>query len=566
MKRNMSLWKKGVIGVIACGLLTTLTFASFPVTGTETVSAASAKAGYDVSGATVTVSAEKMKTSGAQAAIREAVNYAASKAGAANPYTVKVPSGTYDLDGCIYLGNNIRLDLTGVVLKETKTSSNMLVLDNAHNTKAYGDGTVGNSTVVGGTFMGNDTNTSSMIRMAHAKNITFDGCTFSGGGCAHQMEVASINGFTVKNCTFRDAKGNGSQEKQEALQLDIPCSTYVFKEVELDGTPMKNVTITGCTFRNVLRGLGTHSMLTGVYHENIKITDNIFENVDGECIIGLNYKNCKITGNKIRNCGAGILFQNFKPGVKAIYSTIYDGSVAVNKPVDNRANVTIAKNDITLSSGGHPDEAVGIKVYGYELKKNTKATGIGSKDTIPKGDYGVSGVTIENNKITTCGHGIHLLHVSNAQLSGNTIKNNKKNSQKDGIFIEFGSKGLTISKNTISAASRYGIFLKDKSVAKNITGNKISGAGSFGIGLYEQSEVSGSIAKNTVLNTKSHGISISKKCYVKSINNNIVKGCGEYPIFINTTSKKTIVVKNNRLQAGKNNKKIVVLNGKVKES
>lgn len=562
MKSGKKICGKLLMGAAIFGMMVT----TVPVPagfGTETVYAAWEKK-YEVNGNVLQLKPDMIREYGIATCIGEAGAYVAERADETTKYTIKVPAGTYDLESTIPLGSYVKLDLKDVTLVSQAHTGNMLVLDWSHDTKGYGDGTEGNSEVSGGTFIGNNGNTSSMIRMAHAKNITFDGCTFVGGGCAHQMEVASIDGFVVKNCVFRDAKGNGTQEKQEALQIDIPCSQYVFKSVELDGTPMKNVTVTGCTFKNVLRGLGTHSMLVGVYHENMNITNNTFENVDGECIVGLNYRNCKITGNTIKNCGAGILFQNFKPNVKAVYATIYDGKQKINKSVNNKANVTISNNTISLSTKKHPDEEVGIKVYGYELKKNTKATGIGSKDVIPKGDYCVDGVTIKKNVIRTTGHGIHLLHVSNANVEENTITNTNKKSQKDGIFVEFGSKNLIIKRNKILDAGRYGIFMKDESIVKKITKNTIKGAGSFGIGLYEGSQVTGEISANVISNTKGHGISVSKKCFVKTILKNTVKGCKDYPIFINTTSKKKMIVKGNKLQAGKNKKKIVVLDGKVK--
>ena len=75
---------------------------------------------------------------------------------------------------------------------------------------------------------------------------------------------------------------------------------------------MKNVEITHNTFQNIARGVGTHTMLCGAYHENIKINDNTFINVLEECVVCLNYVNCEVKNNTITNCGGGILVQNAK--------------------------------------------------------------------------------------------------------------------------------------------------------------------------------------------------------------------------------------------------------------
>ncbi len=581
----------------------------FMASGKENVSAQSV---YSVNGDTITVDAGSSGDS-----IGSALKYAREHYQEGKIYTVKVPAGTYRLNSTLYIYGNTTLDLTGVTLSYMRDFGNMLALDSGdvNGAKAGGYGTVANITVKGGTWNGNSASSSSLLRMAHAKNITFDGCILSGGGCAHQMEMAAIDGFTVKNCTFRDMKGNGTSEKQEALQLDIPCSAYVFKGVELDGTPMKNVNISRCTFQNVPRGLGSHSMLAGVYNENIQITDNSFQDVSEECIIALNYKNCTIKGNKIKNCGAGILFQNFKKDVKAVYSTVYDGQQKKPGKVDNNMKSTISGNEIELSGKKHPDEFVGIKIYGFDLKKDTKATGKGSSDLIPKGNYAVKNITVTNNKIKTCGHGIHLLDVSDSKISGNTIESTKAKSGKDGIFAEFASKNLTISQNTIKNASRYGIFLQHGTTAKEISDNKILGScgkygiglydgckvtkgitgntieksgsnavfvnskctvreirknvvknsGGFGIGLYDGCTVSNEISGNKIEKSKSHGISVSMKCYAKKISGNSIKNAGGYPVIINTSSKKTITVTGNKITVKKEQDKIHVINGVVKK-
>ena len=598
--------RKIMMGLVVFGVMMTgAPVKNYPITVVEASSM-----GYQVDGTTLTVDDNDI-THG----VNNAVGYAVKNYRANQVYTIKVPAGTYEMQGVFSLPVNIKLDLTGVTIKKIDEGNMVRLRSLVSSQKLIGYGEKGSLEIIGGTFIGNDSNSSSMVRMAHGQNITFDGCTFVGGGCAHQMEIAAIDGFTVKNCVFRDAKGNGTDEKQEALQFDVPCSSYVFNSTELDGTPMKNVTVKGNTFQNVLRGLGTHSMLVGVYHENIDIEDNVFENVDGECIVALNYKNCNIKNNTIKNCGAGILFQNFKPSVKAVYTTIYDGTQNGSGTVDNDCKTVVSGNDISLTEERNADEYVGIKVYGFDLKEDTKATGKGSSDLIPKGDYAVENITVSNNKIKTCGHGIHLLNVKDSKITGNTIENTKSKSQKDGIFAEYASKNLEIQKNTIKKASRYGIFLQhdttaksikdnkilsscgkygiglydnskvlgdisgntieksknngiflnDNCAAKNIRKNTIKNSGGFGIGLYDNSSVSGEISGNYISNSKSHGISISMKCYAKKISGNTIKNSATYPIVINTTSKKKITVTDNKITAKNGQKKVHVINGVVKQ-
>lgn len=597
---------------IRLALFTFFLFAGSILAGTGT-EAVNAQQDYNVNGDVIAVS------TGSADAINQALEYARANYQQGKIYTVKVPAGDYELTNTLYIWGNTTLDLTGVTLRcKMGTGKNMLRLGKPETADdpamMEGYGTAGNVTVKGGTWIGNDQSKSSLLRMAHASRVTFDGCVVSGGNCEHQMELAAIDGLTIKKCTFKDMAAKVADgKKREALQLDMPCSSSVFQGAKVDGTPMKNVTITGCTFKNVPRGLGSHNMLVGVYHRNIKINNNIFENVDGECIVAVNYKNCTIQKNKIKNCGAGILFQNFKANARAVYSTIFDGKQNGKGKTDNNANATISDNDITLSAKKHADEYVGIKIYGFHLKKDTKAI-TDSKDLIPKGNYAVKNITISNNKIKTCGHGIHLMDAVDAKISGNTIESTKAKSDMDGLLAEYECEKLVIRKNTIKKAARYGIFVQRDSEAKEISGNKIvscgkygiglydgskvtkgitgniiensksnaifvnhkciiksiqknkiKNSGGFGIGLYDASTVSSEISGNKIDGCKSHGISISLKCYAKKISGNTVKNAATYPIVINTSSKKTITVTGNNLTAKKGNDKIHVINGVVKK-
>ena len=218
--------------------------------------------------------------------------------------TVTVPSGSYTLSSTARIFSNTTLNLKGVTLTCADNGKFNMIISGTPG--SYKDQTnynksdlctrydgFKNITINGGTLIGNSENTSSMIRLFHATNVNLSGITLSGGGCVHQMEVCAINGFYVKNCTFknngRETGVTNAHVNQEALQLDTPCKEAAFPGVVQDGTTMKNVEITGCKFQNVIRGIGSHTLLLGAYHENIKINNNTFNNVMEECIIGLNY-------------------------------------------------------------------------------------------------------------------------------------------------------------------------------------------------------------------------------------------------------------------------------------
>lgn len=479
-------------------------------------------------------------------ALEEAYLYGSSD----NIYTIKVPKGTYKLNDIIHVYGNVVLDLTGVTFECNMSSGNMLLLGdskiNTDKSLMEGYGTLHNITVKGGTFKGNTKNTSSLIRMAHSKNVTFENCVFTGGGCAHMVELAAIDGLTIKNCTFRDMPGNGTDEKQEALQLDVPCGEYIFGGTLLDGTPMKNVTITGCTFKNVPRGLGSHSMIVGSYHRNITITNNKFYDIPEECIVALCYSNCTITGNVIENCGAGILVQYFKPYVQSVYKSIYDGKVEVDYPVEYDAKTTISNNTITIVESDEADKSVAIKVYGFNLTEDTKAVGHETKDIIPKNNYYISGVTVSNNTITSKGHGIQFFDTKESVIKNNKITCNGSG-EFDGIFLEFASTDNVVTGNTVTNAPRYGICLQGESTVNEITKNTISKSGSYGIYLYNNSKVNGNIEENTVKNCKTAAIFLNTKSSVKNIVNNEITSPKGNGIYVLDSSKVSGSIKDNTI-------------------
>ena len=443
-------------------------------------------------------------------------------------YTVQIPAGEYKLSGAIHVYGNIRLECKGATIEYTGKSGNMIVLgDTATNTDpAYskGYGTRGNITISGGKWIGNDSNTSSLIRMAHAFNVTMEDCIISGGKCAHQVEVAAIDGFYVRSCIFENMAIKDKSENKEALQLDMPCSTTAFKGTLLDGTPMKNVEIRGCVFRNLPRGVGTHSMVIGNYHTNIRIQDNFFENIAGECVVALNYKKCQITGNTMKNCGAGVLFQYFKPDVLAVYNTIYDGTVSATGTLEHDSESEISNNIMSIvdTSSKYVAENSGIIIYGYELPDTTKATGVGSSDIIPAMDYYVGNVKIQENEITTSEGGIHLSDAHDSTVSGNHIVNTDENSNCDGILVDAGCQNIDVSENEIKDVTGHGISVDNFSTLTNISDNEITNTMFCGINLHDNSKVLGNIERNVIDDSQDNAINLETECSAANITDNTI--------------------------------------------
>ncbi|MDD6290479.1 MAG: right-handed parallel beta-helix repeat-containing protein [Lachnospiraceae bacterium] len=520
-----------------------------------------AETGYTVSGNTIQVNMSTAQSP--KDAIDSALSYAQNNYSEGRIYTVKVPEGTYELEGTLHIFANTTLDVRGVTLKYTKDNGNMIMLGTPKTNKNIatmgGYGTIKNVSILGGNWVGNNVNTSSLVRMAHARNVLFEGCVIQGGGCAHQMEVAAIEGFIVKNCTFKDMLQTNAPGNQEALQLDMPCSEYVFSGIILDGTPMKDVVVTGCTFENVSKGLGTHNMLIGRYHTNIQIKNNTFKNVEGECIVALNYRDCDIRENKIINCGAGITFAYFRPfandsdSIKAIYTTIFDGKETINPQKLPDACTYISNNHISLSSDRYATDHTGIRVYGYWLEQDQQAVGKGSSDVIPANNYYISNVNVTGNVIKTCGYGIHLSDTRDSTVSGNKISNHDENSWEDGILVDAESKNISIQNNSVQNATRNGICIDDYSSVRRISGNKITESMYYGISLHDNSKVTGNIDKNTISKCDDNGINLNDVCQVKNITNNVISSCSWHGINVYDGSSVSGTISGNKIsKSGQN--------------
>lgn len=448
-------------------------------------------------------------------------------------HTVKVKPGEYKLGRTLHIYGNTTLDVTDVTLNYSKSSGNMMM--NSTNeinksSEAAGYGKDKNMTILGGTWVFPKNNSSCIMRFLHCSELTLKGCVITGGNSTHQVETGAIDGFYVEGCTFKDMNKSNKQGGREALQLDIPICNSVFPLAYQDGTLMKNVKITGCTFKNLPRGVGSHNTLVGGYFDNINITDNRFENIEGDAIITVNYINSKIDNNTMINCGSGVLFTHHKSGIQAVYNTIFDGKVKYKGKVVNNANTSISNNTFVMRSKSYASELCAIKTAGYNQLKQMKKKVEGHSTTIQKGNYHISGLVISNNKITTNGYGIHLMNIRDSEVSNNIIICKGSTGEYDGISIEKESYRISIDKNQVTNSRRDGIAVKAKASASSLKGNNVKSAKRYGIFIYEKSKVLGDFTSNNISSCKSNGIEVNIDCSLKNCKNNTIKYCKGYAV------------------------------------
>ena len=477
----------------------------------------------------ITVSKSSIQSKGAYNAIQEALNTAKNKATSNNVYTITVEPGTYTLNHSLRPYSNTNLVLTNVTLtKSTSTNINLIHFGDIDeiNSGATGYNAYKNINITNGTLDGkNGTNT--LAKVGHASNVSFTGTTFKSNK-VHLMEIAAVNGLTMKNCTFKDQEITQSNLTYEAIQVDILVKDH-FIGYRAEDLPCKNITIDSCSFSNCPRGVGSHTSINNAPHTNINVTNCSFKNMGSIAVQFQGVQNCTITNNVI----------DYSPRAIAVYSVLNNGNGCYNASVlakqgntsahttdsyktPTDAKITISDNVITRC-GYFKDKYTsyvcsGISAIGYNVEKSTS--------TMTKGNYYLTGVNIFDNEIEVKGHGIRLANVRNTIADNNIIKCSENTNTPANYYGISGADGAAIQKisnNIITGAPVNGIFLNGESSISSINNNSVNSSGKYGIAI-EKSKAT-SISENSIKNTVSSGIHITDST-AGSITKNALSGIG----------------------------------------
>ena len=487
----------------------------------------------------IAVKKAEILSKGAFKAIQAALNSARYCATKDNIYKIVVEPGSYDLRSALHIYSNTTLSLYHVTLvRNTESISNMIRTgdDTAADKGASGYNENVNITVEGGTLDGNGTS-NTMIKVTHATNFLMTGTEVCNLKNAHMIEAAAVNGFSVRNCSFRDQVLDADEVGYEAIQLDIPKYGHIVG-CRSEALNMKDVRVEGCFFTNCPRGIGAHTQILNNPFDGIVIANNTFKDIKSVAIQGENWKNVSITENHIENTPRAIALYSilgngaggFKASVLAkegkTKATVSD---AYQKPFNS--NIVISGNVIT-GCGNVKDiyaeyEPLAVSITGKVIEKVGKPFSDGSGG-YPKGDYYIDGVTIKNNKISTAGNAVYLDNVRNAKVSSNSISCEKgKLTTKVGnpltaLTVTFSS----ISGNVITSAPYHGMELA-KSTIGSITSNLISNVSLDGIILEAKSKVTGKISDNRITKAGQYGINVRPNCAGGSVRDNIIYDCGK---------------------------------------
>lgn len=483
------------------------------------------------------------------------INKALEECGKAGGGTVYIPSGTYYLKKTlvIYSNTTLKLDSTTVLKMINPGTTTMLRNYSGYASEAFGSGSYTaskNITITGGIWDGGVSGSTydkadDLIRIFCTTGITIKNSTFKNVCGNHFINFEQVNTASISNVTFEnmikyynsaDSKnpdytvlenGNETVNKNEteasvtseAIQLDYYNSVSNY---------CKNISVTGCTFRGVVSGIGNHHEETSAQHITIK--NNTFYDVENACLNLYNFKDVTASSNRAYNVrsfarvcdGSDILLEGN-------HMSAWTGRNAFNMfRVSDDADLVIKGNAISGSGQDGITLSDSTAVITYNTISNVARRGISLYS-------GSRSDSISFNTISNCGtNGIHISGQGESsyatKVRKNTITGNKNGSGisvLDATVVTIGGKG---NENIIQNC-QYGMYIRNGTVSQ-IVYNAISGNNrNMDYGIWIRN--SGSKIKvnhNSIANAKLAGICGS---YSKvPIANNTITGVGKYGILL----------------------------------
>lgn len=462
--------------------------------------------------------------------------------------TVTIQPGTYKITEAFVVYGNTKIEATGATLKyvrtvtgEGKDGKAPMLTNFCSGKKGYSGAS--NITVNGGTwdFQGkpgeeNDGCSMEAFRFMHGSNLNFTNLTMQNLYESHFITIEGVKQVTISGCTFREMRNYSA--KKEAIHIDCMHNDSMAPSNQdntvYDDTICQDVTITGCSFDSVPRGLGTHIAVAGLYPSNMTITNNTFQNITYEAIKAYHYKNVTITGNSITNAGCGIKVYLYAD--PADCDNDEEGNSNYLEPLKGTATEGVP-GDLKTIISDNQIQKVTDKNNGFGIQI------AGNKDRI------MSGVTISGNTITPQGSGnatklagIYTKYSKNVSISGNTVTK----SSQTGILVS-DSSNVNASGNTVASAQENGMIAQ-RSKKITFSGNTVTSAKKHSI--YMNQCPDSAIRSNKVKKDKAGGICADTGCDRMQLIGNNVESSGKNAVAV--LSSKKVKIQNNQITSAKN--------------
>lgn len=354
---------------------------------------------------------------------------------------VIIPNGIYEITEPlrVYKNTHIIMDDETILLRK---HLNAILINGDHQATYGGYDGHGFITIEGGVLDGNVnefTNGFNMTMFGRASNITFKHVTFKDVIESHAVDMVSCKDVLFSYCKFIGYRASTDGVYREAIQIGEHTTDGFSEFGTYDSLGCENITIEHCFFgasgtfntTSYSTGIGQHSAVHDIFHNNIVIKNNVFEGNKYAGIRLYKHNNTRIENNIFSNCLNGIVIST--PWTNS-YSTQDVYGVQQVIPQAGK-NFTVSNNTFEKIGG------VGITVDGYG------GDGYNAK---------VENIFIEDNRfLQGTGNAIKITWSSNVFIANNFVKNFGR-----GFITEY-TNDLHFINNIIDDVSWEGIIVQE---------------------------------------------------------------------------------------------------------
>ena len=398
---------------------------------------------------------------------------------------VRIPNGHYTISKALWIDSNTKLMLESGAVISCQGSTHLMLLNGRRNMANWPGGYQRSENIVvqGGKWDGNGQGGnvhSDLMFFAHAQNITIQGAELVNCCGNHFIEFAGVSNGTINNCEFRDfVRYNGINYDTDEERSDVTAISEVIQidytsgigtddaDKPFDNTLSQYITVTNCSFENCMSGVGNHHfndrMMPG-----LKITHNVFTNMNKDCINFYSFGSATISDNKATNVRR-FLYSHTSNATEDMAIIENNEILNTNAPFvhDENAMFVVQSSNLTFRN----NKIQGFKNgFNLDRSQNIVISGNTISDVANDGIYtSLSSAQIQNNQITGCKNdGIHLDRVQQTEVTGNAIDNVSVN----GIFAI--ASDVQLQSNMIANCGSYNIATykrENKACTGTIEGN-----------------------------------------------------------------------------------------------
>lgn len=321
--------------------------------------------------------------------------------GSDEPKTVVIPSGmVVKLQYLIRVGDNTTIIAAGATIIQREVQRGII----SHNVDGGNYDAVKNVTIQGGTWI-SQTNSGqyTMIRFAHASNVSLSGMKIVTNYESHGIELIGCKDVSIKNC---DVSAEGKKRKdsvEEAIQIDVATKSTapgVWNETGnaeyVNGQTCKNITIKNCKVSGG-RGIcanyaSTENKYLGKFHDNITI------------------EKCTTTGETAEGIA---LFNTLSCNVK--------DNVIISKSSRTKEAYSVGLNIIMMGKAPSKVSKAKVTVSGNTIKGGRQSFNVVSKK---RSQYGGT-FTVKNNKLYCKTGKNNAIHIEKQAVAQSKLKVSK---------------------------------------------------------------------------------------------------------------------------------------------